>query len=99
MLARRSQTVGCLTEKIPIDEHVSMLVADPSLFESDDDLSPARRLFEIVSKFTRFYSSILTRKVPDVVQAVSDYYEYGRRSIYVAKYFTINLGAHNNKRY
>ncbi|KAL6898859.1 hypothetical protein GGI43DRAFT_384535 [Trichoderma evansii] len=66
-------TIACLIEKIPIDEHVSVLVADPSAFESeDDDLSPARRLFEIVSKFTRFYSSIMTSKVPVVVQAISD---------------------------
>lgn len=67
------QTIACLTEKIPIDEHISVLVADPSMIESeDDDLSPARRLFEIVSKFTRFYSSIMTSKGPDVIQAISD---------------------------
>ncbi|KAL7902135.1 hypothetical protein HDV64DRAFT_274547 [Trichoderma sp. TUCIM 5745] len=66
-------TIACLTEKIPIDEHISVLVADPSMIESeDDDLSPARRLFEIVSKFTRFYSSIMTSKGPDVIQAISD---------------------------
>lgn len=68
MLTQRSQTIACLTEKIPIDEHVSVLVADPSMFDSeDDDLPPVTRLFEIVSKFTRFYSSIMTIEVPDVV--------------------------------